>query len=407
MSRRSSNGRFRCEWGYTIIEVVIATAITAAIAGVVLGMLDPAHGMHQAQPETADLHQRLRVAVESLRRDLIAAGAGTHLAPAAGPLTTALPPVMPYRAGETHNDPANGVYYRNDAISIMYVPATTAQAGIADATPLGAADLRVNAQFNCGPLAHDALCGFDAGMHTLIFDPSGAWDAMTVTQIDATTLDLNHRRGRPPHDYHNDAAIAQIEMHTYYLDVDARARTYQLRHDDGFGVDLPMVDDVVGLEFEYYGDPAPPRLLTGVVLSDPGFERPVTTYGPTPPASGVDRLSDAWPAGENCTFAFVDGDHVPRLPVMAATSAPVPLPPAILQDGPWCPDALSTDRFDADLLRVRRVRVKLRVQVGNAVLRGPAGVLFAHGGSAASGYRLVPDQEIVFDVTPRNMRAGR
>ena len=28
-----------------------------------------------------------------------------------------------------------------------------------------------------------------------------------------------------------------------------------------------------------------------------------------------------------------------------------------LTDGPWCPNATSTNRFDADLLRIRKVRV--------------------------------------------------
>ena len=59
----------------------------------------------------------------------------------------------------------------------------------------------------------------------------------------------------------------------------------------------------------------------------------------------------------------------------------------MLTDGPWCPSETNTDgddmpnKFDADLLRVRQVRVTLRVQVANEVLRGPAGVLFRHGGT--------------------------
>jgi len=40
-------------------------------------------------------------------------------------------------------------------------------------------------------------------------------------------------------------------------------------------------------------------------------------------------------------------------------------------------------------------------------LRGPAGVLFTYGGTSTGGARLVPDQEIRFDITPRNMNLGR
>ena len=39
----------------------------------------------------------------------------------------------------------------------------------------------------------------------------------------------------------------------------------------------------------------------------------------------------------------------------------------------------------------------------NAALRGPASVLFAHGGTSRNGNRWLPDQQITFQVTPRNL----
>jgi hypothetical protein len=45
--------------------------------------------------------------------------------------------------------------------------------------------------------------------------------------------------------------------------------------------------------------------------------------------------------------------------------------------------------------------------VAAAALRGPAGVLFKYGGTSQGAERFVPDQEISFDVTPRNMNLGR
>jgi hypothetical protein len=85
----------------------------------------------------------------------------------------------------------------------------------------------------------------------------------------------------------------------------------------------------------------------------------------------------------------------------------VELLPSMLNDGPWCPDQASPERIDADLLRVRRVRVGLRVQSALASLRGPAGSLFTWGGTARAGDRYVPDLAVEFDVTPRNMSLGR
>jgi hypothetical protein len=104
----------------------------------------------------------------------------------------------------------------------------------------------------------------------------------------------------------------------------------------------------------------------------------------------------------------VNGEHQPRLTALAGAGAPdVELTPALLTDGPWCPNALTPNRFDADLLRVRRVRVTVRVQSALASLRGPAGTLFLKGGTATAGERYVPDMEVQFDVTPRNMNLGR
>jgi hypothetical protein len=77
--------------------------------------------------------------------------------------------------------------------------------------------------------------------------------------------------------------------------------------------------------------------------------------------------------------------------------------PALLTDGPWCPDATARNRFDADLLRIRRVRFSLRVQTALESLRGPASVLFTRGGLARTASRYVPDLEIQLDVSPRNL----
>ena len=49
----------------------------------------------------------------------------------------------------------------------------------------------------------------------------------------------------------------------------------------------------------------------------------------------------------------------------------------------------------------------MRVQVASAELRGPAGILFTRGGTSKGGAKYVPDQEIRFEITPRNLNLGR
>jgi hypothetical protein len=79
---------------------------------------------------------------------------------------------MPYRVGARDNDPHLGVFYRSDAISVLYVP---------------------------------------AGESTVV-------------------------------------------SHTYHAKNDDGAGTFQLMQYDGDSTDLPVVDHVVGLRFDYFSD---------------------------------------------------------------------------------------------------------------------------------------------------------
>jgi hypothetical protein len=216
-------------------------------------------------------------------------------------------------------------------------------------------------------------------------------------------MTLLHRGQPSSASYPVGSALSAIRAGSYFLKSDVTAGTYQLMRHDGWTTELPVVDEVVALEFRYFGA-APPPQLTGAPLDvTPG---PWTTYGPPPPPIAITRGS--WPAGENCIFAVVNGAHVPRLTTIAPGGLTlVELTSAILTDGPWCPDSISPNRFDADLLRVRRIHVSLRVQSALASLRGPAGVLFAHGGTARAGDRYVPDLVTRFDITPRNLNLAR
>jgi len=196
-------------------------------------------------------------------------------------------------------------------------------------------------------------------------------------------------------------AIGNAAMTTYWLKRD-RAGTYQLMSYAGGGsADVPVVDNIVALAFDYVGDPAPPTIVRP--LTDP--TGPWTTYGPPPAAGAVPPFA----AGENCIF--VDdgsGTPAPRLAVLAPPPASlIDLPAALFSDGPWCPDDASADRWDADLLRVRAVVVTVRVQAAAAALRGPTGPLFAHGGTSNAPSRWAPDVEVRVQVAPRNLNAGR
>ena len=77
---------------------------------------------------------------------------------------------------------------------------------------------------------------------------------------------------------------------------------------------------------------------------------------------------------------------------------------AELADGPMT--GVPPNRFDADLLAIRLVRVVLRLQAAADELRG-TGNLFARPGRSSSGFSLLPDIEMTFDAAPRNMRLNQ
>lgn len=403
---RRARGLAGSDAGFTIMELLVSSLIMIVVTGAIFGLMNPAQGAFRVQPEVSDVQQRLRIGVDSLQKDLVMAGAGTYNGALAGALTYYIAPIMPYRGFAQPNavsDQENNVFFRDDTISLLYVPSTPSQTTIAQGMPANSAEIKVNAQPNCPPTKGNELCGFSDGDRAIIFDENGNWDFFVITNVQDDAVHMQHRQQQFSTNYGASSPLTQVTSAMYYWYSDDATQTYQLRYFDGWNVDLPIVDNVVKLRFQYFGDPQPPQ-LTGKPLTDP--TGPWTTYGPKPPGLGVVR--GTWPAGENCIFQVVGGQQVPRLAVLGAGGvSQVELTKENLTDGPFCPDGTMQNKFDADLLRVRRVRVNMRIQAALASMRGPAGTLFTKGGTAKAGDRYIPDQEVSFDVAPRNLNLGR
>jgi prepilin-type N-terminal cleavage/methylation domain-containing protein len=379
--------------GFTLVELLIAMAITLVVTAATLSFVKPAHDAFQVQPETADLHQRARVGIDTLQGDLLMAGAGMYAAGSVGPLHQALAAVMPYRAFGAASDAARGTYFRTDAISLLFVPSTASQTTLAAAMPAGAFDISIDNPATCPAATATQVCGFAAGDQLLVFDRTSEWEVFKVDRAGGGALTLTGQASTRA--MAAGSNVTEARAVTYALKPDPATGAFQLTRADGFDPPQPLLDHVVALAFQYFGDAEPPRVLEDAEM------RPRASYGPSPPA--LDQSMAGWPAGENCTFAVVDGHHQTRLSTLGSVGAAVEIPPALLSDGPWCPDAGARNRFDADLLRIRRVRFTLRVQAAVPSLRGPAGVLNTNGGQSRSAGHMVPDLEIQLDVTPRNL----
>jgi Tfp pilus assembly protein PilW len=384
--------------GFSLLEVIVAMGLTMAVTAGIFATMHPAHGAFMTEPEIADMQQRLRVAVDTLTRDLMVAGAGSYVGVRPGSLVHHFAPVLPFRPGASGDDAAA---IKTDTITLISVPSTAAQTTlVADLTP---ADLtmRVAAERGCPP--GENLCGFAAGITVLAYDASGSYDTFTLTDVSDAAAQLAIARSATPANppststtiYKAGSTVVEAQVHTYYLKTDILTQTFQLMHDDG-SANVPVVDHIVGLTFDYYGEPQAP------VLTSAG-----ATYGPAPPP--LETRTTAYAAGENCTFQVdaASGLHASRLLALGTTTTLVPLTPLQFVDGPWCPDEMSANRWDADLLRIRAVAVTIRVEAASSALRGPAGVLFRNGGTSRAAGRWVPDQEIRFQVSPRNLNLGR
>jgi prepilin-type N-terminal cleavage/methylation domain-containing protein len=392
----------RREQGFSLLEMLVAMTVMLGVTAGVFSLMNPAQGTFAAQPEVSDMQQRLRVAADSLYKDLVMAGNGAYQGSMSGSLMYVFAPVMPFRQGSVNDDPPGT--FKTDTVTLVYVPPTFAQTSLSTKSPsLNSVEIGVNPEPGCPDLQNDPLCGFKQGMVVLMYDDSGNYDLMTITNVQDNAMHLQHNLDKLSYTEYQPfkTKIVQANYFEYYLKTDNVNGIYQLMFYDGSGApDVPIADNVVGLNFDYYGDPQPPTIKGGTGVTGNPF---LTTYGPAPQAAAINGFA----ATENCVFA-AGPTPTPKLPTLgAANGTLVQLTAAQLTDGPWCPNAANVNRFDADLLRIRKIVVTLRVQSASAALRGPASALFSHGGTSRNGTKWVPDQEIKFSVSPRNLNLGR
>jgi prepilin-type N-terminal cleavage/methylation domain-containing protein len=351
----------RCARGFTLVEVLIGSAISLAVIAVSCQLAADAQAAWRSAAARVDLQQRGRVAADLLSRAMREAGAGPLTGPAKTALMRGVPPVVPRRAGRRGAHAADD--FRADAFSVIRAVADSEHGVLFVGAVAGATALELAPGSGCARPA----CGFVEGASLMLVDPSGQYDVFTVTAVDAPVLTVRHHGTNPSSPYPAGTPVLAVESQSFSFDRLARA----LRVYDGDASDLPLLDEVVAMRVRYWGAAEPPV-----------FPRP--------------------PRGEaNCLYA-ADGSYQSALmPALGAGGQLVELTTALLTDGPWCGSGDS--RFDADLLRVRRIRIALRFQASDPAVRG-AGVQFANPGFARRDTEMVPDRTVEIDATPRNLR---
>jgi prepilin-type N-terminal cleavage/methylation domain-containing protein len=348
--------------GFSLIEVLIATAVSLAATLLACRLAAGAQLNWRVNGARADLQQRARSAADMLTRALLEAGGGPLAGDAYGPLLRHVPAVLPRRIGVRAADPFDA--FRLDAFTTIHAVAETAHATLALPAPPGTPALELAAVAGCV----DPSCGFSDGSTALVLDASGAYDLFTVTEVRGAVLTVRQWGPGSGRTHAAGSPVLSVESTSFF---DDRA-TATLHRYDGDSSDVPALDDVVGFDVRYYGVVWPP-------------------LWPKPPMGQANCLYDA---GGRYQAAL--------MPALAGVAGLVEMDAGLLSDGPWCGSGGTL--FDADLLRIRRVRVDIRLQASDPAVRGSDRARFLNAGTSRSEMSQVSDVTVSIDVAPRNLR---
>jgi len=108
----------------------------------------------------------------------------------------------------------------------------------------------------------------------------------------------------------------------------------------------------------------------------------VTTYGRRVDAAGVPHLTRYDGAASEMPLV----DQVVGLRFEYFDAGGMSIAMDRFADGPWVPNAVAADRFDADLQKIRRVRAFVRFRLAQIFVAAP-----------------IADLEVVVEVSPRNL----
>jgi prepilin-type N-terminal cleavage/methylation domain-containing protein len=338
--------------GFSLLECLVSLALLTAVMAVLVPAVLRGTQLARLQPDVADLDQRLRLAHATIQRALEEAGAGSA-SPALSPsLAGLLPVVFPARRAVTGGDPPDQAFV--DRISLVSMSADGWEAPLAASMATATSPLVLLGGPPC-PVSEDR-CGFRPGDLGVVADRLGAFDLTEVRAVVAGTIDHTPATLTQPYQVDQQARVVRARLRQFVFDPLRR----QIRTSDGINAAVPMLDAVTALECEYFG------------LTSPPME-------PRPPLGTA-----------SCLF---NPDGTSRLVVLpGAPGRWVVLPTGLFRDGPFC--GVGPMRYDADLLRVRRVVVRIRV--------GGGGVSPAEG--VASPLRgLDREREVIVDVVLRNL----
>lgn len=228
--------------GHTLLEVVVALGVMLLVVAGVITLLMQTGRLARAHPERFELHQRARVALDLITRDLRAAGAGVYLGPATGPLSNVVPAIWPRRLGRGGD---RSSVARTDVITMLAVPDTLAQTVTLAAAPPSSSAIVVAPAAHCTPAR--PACGFARGITVGAFEPSGRLGLWSVEQVINQTLSVQTLASSSD-ELPAGAVVSEFRVRGYAHDAALR----QLRYFDGDATNQPVIDAVHAFSLRYF-----------------------------------------------------------------------------------------------------------------------------------------------------------
>lgn len=336
------------ERGFGLVEWLVATLVVLLSAATLAGVLALVRPLAMAAQRNADVDQRLRLTAARIDALLRGAGGAVPAEPRSGSLAWWVPPVFPHRRGVADTD---GELAATDDRFTVFRVAPTGATALASPMALPSDPLDLLAGGAC-PIGRPA-CGLGPGDRVIVADATGRYDTLVVRAVVGSAITA-YSPGRLSQAYGSSGSTLVAGLDTEALVFDAAGRRLRLYRGGAAG--MPLADDVESMRLTYFGDPSPP----------------------------------AGPGAPGLASCVVDGSGTPLLAALPPTHGPyVELTLDQLTDGPVC--GAAPHRFDADLFRVRVVRVTLRMR--------------PEAYPASSAAERVESREVSFDVAIRN-RAG-
>lgn len=230
----------------SLVETLISTSLAVALSGSVLSLVTTGQMMARTQPETADLQQKGRLALQTLGAELRGAGAGIEHGALAGPLVRHFPPIGPSADG---------------GVTIWTATAVDAQGTVDTSAAPGATTVSLRDSAGCLP--GEGACAFAADASAIAFTADGCRTVLRLAAVAGAALQLSAPLGgcmlAPG------SAVAQGEVRTYRVDPAARQL---LRRDEITGSTAPLLDGVAAMTATYFADAAGTEIVPGTSDAD-------------------------------------------------------------------------------------------------------------------------------------------